>query len=215
MLVLWLLVGVGLLGLGLRYKVYEKKLGHGPSKNDFSALIWPFRFGYDNEGWSNLEQSAILLNQTGTSNKIMEDLDRKLQAEAVSNLLRMSSDQVAFLGYVTSAPGSRDYRQLIENGNVKDIDNTDYDRWCSYIMYRGLIRNIIYLYGRLGYARISHAHLSDSELQMATFRIPNDPDNYADNDKITIDSSEVPEETHFNSRLVYFKHKQCVTFSTE
>ncbi|XP_061439286.1 PGAP2-interacting protein [Rhineura floridana] len=48
---------------------------------------------------------------------------------------------------------------------------------------------------RLGYARISHAHLSDSEYS----------DNYADNEKITTDLSEVSEATHFSSRFGSYK----------
>lgn len=120
-------------------------------------------------------------------------LDRELQAKFLSRELANAMNPVVFLGYVTSAPFSRDYRQLTEGGRVRDIDNTDRHRWCEYIMYRNLIR--------LGYARITHGGLSDTEVQVGQFRIPHDLSSFADNEHITTDPQLVEKDVRFNSRF--------------
>ncbi|KAL4230433.1 Protein cwh43 [Mactra antiquata] len=125
-------------------------------------------------------------------------LDRKLQAEYLANELRESENPVVFLGYVTSKPGSNEYLKLINDGNVNDIDDTDRKRFCEYIMYRGL--------KRLGYARLTHGGLSDTELQMARFDIPDDPDNFKDNTKVTWEIKDIPKDVLFNEKFGTLHH---------
>ena len=67
-----------------------------------------------------------------------DDLDRRLQAQMLRDIMKNSTNPLVFLGYVTSAPMSRDYRVL--TSAAQDIDPTDHDRWCEYILYKNLIR---------------------------------------------------------------------------
>ena len=54
---------------------------------------------------------------------------------------------------------------------------------------------------RLGYARISHGGLTDTELQVGKFRLP-DYQGELDNEEITYEPQEVPPWTHFPDTLV-------------
>ncbi|XP_033632255.1 PGAP2-interacting protein-like [Asterias rubens] len=110
--------------------------------------------------------------------------DRKLQAEVLSNITRRSPNPTVFMGYMTSEPQSRDYKRFTRFGKLKDIDPTDENRWCEYIFYKGLIRE--------SYGRISKGDLSDTEVQIAKFTIP-ETKKYKDNDAVTIDKHEVDE----------------------
>ena len=55
---------------------------------------------------------------------------------------------------------------------------------------------------RLGYARVSHGGLSDTEVQIGRFRIPQEGSTVSDNDHITIDPQRVESEVLFNPVLV-------------
>jgi len=71
------------------------------------------------------------------------------------------------LGYVVTkplAPRPAPYDILVNDGLVYDIDPHDLDRWCEYILYRGLYRT--------AYARVSRGIVTDTELQIGQFVLP-------------------------------------------
>jgi hypothetical protein len=92
-----------------------------------------------------------------------DELDRKLQTIELARIMRESKNPFVFLGYVVTVPAEENYSILINDGNVHDIDKTDYDRWCEYIAYRGVKRT--------GYARVSHGGITDTEIQIGKFQI--------------------------------------------
>ncbi|OCH90334.1 hypothetical protein OBBRIDRAFT_887775 [Obba rivulosa] len=95
-------------------------------------------------------------------------LDRELQATELARIMSKTYPQpLIFLGYVVTKPlASRPapYEIMITDGRVHDIDSKDWDRWCEYIMYRGLYRT--------AYARVSRSTITDTELQIGQFVVP-------------------------------------------
>lgn len=67
---------------------------------------------------------------------------------------------------------------------------------CSYTIRQFVV---VVLY-RLGYARITHGGLSDTEVQVGRFRIPQNLSSFADNEHVTTDPQHVEEDVRFNSR---------------
>ena len=88
--------------------------------------------------------------------------DRRLQSEYLSKLMRESPRPTILLSYLVIKPLEGNYHTYVgEKSGMKDIDSTDDDRWCEYILYKGLQRS--------GYARVSRSTITDTELQIGKF----------------------------------------------
>ena len=86
--------------------------------------------------------------------------DRRLQSEYLSGLMRSSPRPTILLSYLVIKPGEGNYNTYVgERSGMKDIDASDWDRWCEYILYKGLKRT--------GYARVSRGSITDTELQVS------------------------------------------------
>ncbi|EEH43536.2 uncharacterized protein PADG_08156 [Paracoccidioides brasiliensis Pb18] len=98
--------------------------------------------------------------------------DRRLQSEYLSKLMADSPRPLILLSYLVTKPLEGNYNTYVSEANgMKDIDPTDWDRWCEYILYRG--------FKRTGYARVSRGTITDTEIQVGKFVVgePEDTSN--------------------------------------
>lgn len=85
--------------------------------------------------------------------------DRRLQSEYLAKLMRESPRPLILLSYLVIKPLEGNYHTYVgEKSGMKDIDPSDWDRWCEYILYKGIKRS--------GYARVSRSTITDTELQV-------------------------------------------------
>ncbi|KAK0384488.1 hypothetical protein NLU13_8574 [Sarocladium strictum] len=123
--------------------------------------------------------------------------DRRLQSLYLSELMG-STDRPAFLlSYLVTKPLQGNYNTYVSaKSGMHDVDPTDWDRWCEYILFKNI--------KRVGYARVSRSTITDTELQVAKFVIPKTPaevqqmEAISDDDRYRrVEESAVPEGWRF------------------
>ena len=85
--------------------------------------------------------------------------DRRLQSEYLAKLMHDSPRPLILMSYLVTKPLEGNYNTYVgERSGMRDIDPSDWDRWCEYILYKGIKRS--------GYARISRSTITDTEIQV-------------------------------------------------
>ena len=88
--------------------------------------------------------------------------DRRLQSLGIEQIMADSPRPLILLSYLVTDPKKGNYNTYVSpKSRMRDIDPTDWDRWCEYILYRGL--------RRVGYARVSRGTITDTEIQVGKF----------------------------------------------
>ncbi|KAL8663265.1 MAG: hypothetical protein Q9202_004014 [Teloschistes flavicans] len=113
--------------------------------------------------------------------------DRRLQSEYLADLMRAVPRPLILLSYLVITPNEGNYKTYVgQRSGMKDIDPSDWDRWCEYILYKGIRRS--------GYARVSRSTITDTELQVGKF-VVGQPE--GSNEQVNED--QVPEGLRFPS----------------
>jgi hypothetical protein len=93
--------------------------------------------------------------------------DRLLQSLGVRDIMGSSDRPMFLLSYLVTTPLEGNYNNYVsEKSGMHDVDASDWDRWCEYILYKHLKRT--------GYARISRGTITDTEVQAAKFVVGSD-----------------------------------------
>ncbi|TVY42680.1 Protein cwh43 [Lachnellula subtilissima] len=116
--------------------------------------------------------------------------DRRLQSEYLSKLMGASPRPSILLSYLVTRPLEGNYNTYVSDvSGMHDIDPSDWDRWCEYILYKGLKRT--------GYARVSRHTITDTELQVGKFLIGEKEPKTAKARNALIKEAQVPEGRRF------------------
>lgn len=90
--------------------------------------------------------------------------DRRLQSLGVADIMASSSRPMVLLSYLVTKPLEGNYNTYVSDvSGMNDIDPSDWDRWCEYILYKNIKRT--------GYARVSRSTITDTEIQVGKFLI--------------------------------------------
>jgi endonuclease/exonuclease/phosphatase family metal-dependent hydrolase len=90
--------------------------------------------------------------------------DRRLQSLGIEQIMADSKRPLILLSYLVTKPKEGNYNTYVsEKSRMRDIDPSDWDRWCEYILYRGI--------KRVGYARVSRGTITDTEIQVGKFLV--------------------------------------------
>ncbi|KAI9717253.1 MAG: hypothetical protein M1828_007274 [Chrysothrix sp. TS-e1954] len=115
--------------------------------------------------------------------------DRRLQSNYLADLMGQSSRPTMLLSYLVVEPGKGNYNTYVgERSGMKDIDPSDWDRWCEYLLYKNIKRT--------GYARLSRDSITDTELQVGKFVIDQNA-SMDENTNELMPEAEVPAEMRF------------------
>ncbi|KAH0559759.1 hypothetical protein GP486_003722 [Trichoglossum hirsutum] len=105
--------------------------------------------------------------------------DRRQQSEYLAKLMGDITRPAILLSYLVTKPLEGNYHTYVgEKSKMRDIDPSDWDRWCEYILFKGL--------KRIGYARVSRSTITDTEIQVGKFVVgqPENSDEHISEDQV-------------------------------